>query len=54
MYTDYPTRLREFVRQCRHAANASLELEAKASFRMIAEGLSAMADEIERGGTRRG
>jgi hypothetical protein len=48
---DYPTRLRELVRHCRRAANASFELDAKASFRTIAERLSTMADEIEQSGT---
>jgi hypothetical protein len=45
---------REFVRHCRRAANVSLELEAKTSFRTIVEGLSVMADEIERSGTLKG
>jgi hypothetical protein len=43
----YPTHLRELARQCRRAADASFELEAKASLRAIDERLSTMADEIE-------
>jgi hypothetical protein len=49
-YSDYPARLRELVGHCRRAAKASFELEAKASFRAIAEVLSTMAEEIERSG----
>ena len=51
---DYPARLRDLVRLCRKAAERSYELEAKASFRTIAEGLSTMAGEIERSGTLKG
>jgi hypothetical protein len=50
---EYPARLRELVKQCIRAANATFELEAKASFRAIAEGLSTMAEEIERSDTLR-
>jgi hypothetical protein len=53
-HRDHPARLRELVRQCRRAANASFELDAKASFRTIAERLSTMADEIEQSGSPRG
>ena len=51
---DYTARLRELVRLCRRSAEHSYELEAKASFRTIAEGLSTMAGEIERSGTLKG
>jgi hypothetical protein len=51
---DNTARLRELVRLCRRSAEHSYELEAKASFRTIAEGLSTMADEIERGANRGG
>jgi hypothetical protein len=53
-HPDYPARLRDFVRLCRTAADHSHELEAKTSFRTIAEGLSTMADEIERSGAPKG
>jgi DNA-binding XRE family transcriptional regulator len=48
MFADYPARLREFARHAKTAANATFELQAKASFRTIAEGLSTMAEEMER------
>jgi hypothetical protein len=51
---DYPARLRELVGHCRTAAKASFELDAKTSFRMIAERLSIMADEIEQSGNPSG
>jgi hypothetical protein len=54
MNPDYPARLRELVKQARSAANAALELQSKASFRTIAEGLATIADEIERSGTLKG
>jgi hypothetical protein len=50
---DYPARLRELVSHCRTAAKNSFELDAKASFRTIAESLSTIADEIERSSTQR-
>lgn len=49
-YPDYPARLRELVKHCRKAAERSMELEAKGSFRTIGEDLSTMAEEIERRG----
>jgi hypothetical protein len=58
MYADHPARLhgglREFVRNARRAANATFELQAKESFGEIAEGLSAIAEEIERSGPLKG
>jgi hypothetical protein len=48
MFADYPARLRDLVSLCRRAAERSYELDAKASLRTISEGLSTMADEIER------
>jgi hypothetical protein len=49
-HRDHPNRLRELVGHCRRAAQRSLELEAKTSFRTIAESLSSIADEIEQNG----
>jgi hypothetical protein len=53
-HRDHPARLRELVGHCRSAAHRSLELEAKTSFRTIAENLSIIADEIEQSGDPRG
>jgi hypothetical protein len=53
-HADYPAHLRELARYCRRVADASFELEAKASLRAIDERLSTMADEIERSDTLRG
>jgi hypothetical protein len=47
-HPDHPARLRAFARQAKSAANDTFELQAKTSFRTIAEGLSTIADEIER------
>ena len=44
---------RAFVSHCRTAANRSMELELKASFREIGVGLSTIAYEIERCGDSR-
>jgi hypothetical protein len=50
---DYPARLRELMSHCRMAAKTSFELDAKASFRTIAESLSTIADDIERSGAQK-
>jgi hypothetical protein len=52
-HPDYPARLRELVSHCRRTAKTSFELDAKASFRTIAESLSTIADDIEQSGTQR-
>jgi hypothetical protein len=51
---DYPTRLRELADRCNRAARNSFEVEAIAAFRMIADGLANMAEEMEASAARKG
>jgi hypothetical protein len=46
--TDFSTRLRELAERCRKAARNSFEVEAKGTFRTVADDLSSIADELER------
>jgi hypothetical protein len=46
--TDCSKRLRELAERCTRAARKSFEVEAKGTFRTIADDLSTIADEIER------
>jgi hypothetical protein len=41
-------RLRELAERCRRAERKSFEVEAKGTFRTVADDLSSMADELER------
>jgi hypothetical protein len=41
-------RLRELAERCRRAARKSFEVEAKGTFRTVADDLSSIADELER------
>jgi hypothetical protein len=47
--TDCSERLRELAERCRRAARKSFEVEAKGTFRTVADELSSIADELERG-----
>jgi hypothetical protein len=46
--TDCTERLRERAERCRRAARKSFQVEAKGTFRTVADDLASIADELER------
>jgi hypothetical protein len=46
--TDCSDRLRQLAARCKKAARESFEVEAKGTFRAVADDLSSIANELER------
>jgi hypothetical protein len=46
--TEYPARLRELAERCRKAARTCFEVEAKGTFRTLADDLTSIVEELER------